>query len=211
MTLSDRTAAADPPNVAGFPVSTDISTVASPELAALVQAARDLQDRILGTQAPPETVIAVVDLLQHASGLLDPFRITGLEPPDWSDLERTATTRSLAPEVTSLVVTESELRGEVTFAPRYLGGNGAVHGGALPLLFDEILGRLSNTGRTMSRTASLTVDFRRVTPIARPLTVVATLDRVDGRKRYLRAALHDGDAVTAEASALFVELREGAA
>ncbi|HEY6796616.1 MAG TPA: PaaI family thioesterase [Kineosporiaceae bacterium] len=211
MTVSDRTGSADPTVVTGFPVSTDSSVVSSPELARLVGATRDLQDRVLGTLAPPDTLMEVVELLQQASARLDPFRMTGSEPPSWSDLERTAATRSLAPELTSVVLTESTLRGEVTFATRYLGGNGAVHGGALPLFFDEVLGRLANVGRAMARTASLTVDFRRVTPVARPLSVVATVDRVDGRKRYLHAALYDGDAVTAEASALFVELRPGQA
>jgi len=212
VTVSDATSSATPPAAAGrFPVSADISTDSSPELARLVRAIRDLQDRVIGTQAPPDTVTAVAEQLERASAALDPFRITGLEPPSWDDLARTAPTRFLGPELTSVTISDSELRGEVTFGIRYFGGNSAVHGGAIPLLFDEVLGRLANAGRGMVRTASLTVDFRRVTPVARPLSVVATVDRVDGRKRFLRGALYDGDAVTAEASALFVELRPGQA
>jgi acyl-coenzyme A thioesterase PaaI-like protein len=212
VSVSEATSSARPPAPGGsYPVSAEIRTDSSPELARLLRAVRDLQDRVIGTQAPPETVTAVAEELERASAALDPFRITGLEPPSWDDLARTAPTRFLAPELTSVTVSDSELRGEVTFAIRYFGGNSAVHGGAIPLLFDEVLGQLANFGRAMARTASLTVDFRRVTPLVRPLSVVATVDRVDGRKRFLRGALYDGDAVTAEATAIFVELRPGQA
>ena len=44
--------------------------------------------------------------------------------------------------------------GRVTFGGLHLGRNGAVHGGAIPLVFDEVMGGLSNTGgRVPGRTA----------------------------------------------------------
>src|SRR3546814_379487 len=52
------------------------------------------------------------------------------------------------------------VEGTVTFGHYFLGGNGAVHGGAVALLFDEVLGRLSDTsgrpqrGRPASRSTS---------------------------------------------------------
>ena len=53
-------------------------------------------------------------------------------------------------------------------------------------------------------------DFRRITPIGRPLRIEAAFDREEGRKRFLRGALYEGDDVTVEAEGLWVELREGA-
>jgi acyl-coenzyme A thioesterase PaaI-like protein len=182
-----------------------------PALDQLVTALRSVQDRVIGTQAPRETVSAAARLLDQAAAELDPFRITGEDPPSWDDLKRTAGTRALAPVLEGLEWDAERLTARVTFPPFFTGGNGAVHGGALPLLFDEVLGRLANTGRTMSRTANLSVDYRRVTPIGRELAVRATFERQEGRKRYLHAeVLHDG-AVTAEAHGLFIELRPGAA
>jgi len=52
-----------------------------------------------------------------------------------------------------------------------VGGNYAVHGGVLPLLFDSVFGMVIHAaGRPISRTAFLHVDYRKVTPIDTPLT-----------------------------------------
>ena len=106
--------------------------------------------------------------------------------------------------------TESAVRGRVVFGRFHLGGNGAAHGGTLPLLFDEVLGRLnSGGGRTVGRTAYLHVNYRHITPIGRELHLEATLDRTEGRKRFITGRLRDGDTVVADAEGLFVELLPG--
>jgi acyl-coenzyme A thioesterase PaaI-like protein len=106
--------------------------------------------------------------------------------------------------------TGSAVRGRVTFGRFHLGGNGAAHGGTLPLLFDEVMGRLNSSGgRTVGRTAYLHVNYRRITPIGRQLQLDATLDRVEGRKRFVTGRLHDGDTLVADAEGLFVELLPG--
>lgn len=99
--------------------------------------------------------------------------------------------------------------GRVRFGRYFLGGNGAVHGGAIPLLFDEVFGRLVNGHRTPARTASLRTDYRAVTPVGVTLDVEVWLDRVEGRKRFARGVLRDGSQVCVEAEALFIELRPG--
>ncbi|MGO4255428.1 PaaI family thioesterase [Marmoricola sp. RAF53] len=99
--------------------------------------------------------------------------------------------------------------GTVRYGRYFLGGNGAVHGGAIPLLFDEVFGRLVNGHRTPSRTAYLRADYRAVTPVGQVLDVDVWVERIDGRKRYVRGVLKHGETVTAEAEALFVELRPG--
>jgi acyl-coenzyme A thioesterase PaaI-like protein len=106
--------------------------------------------------------------------------------------------------------TESAVRGRVVFGRFHLGGNGAAHGGTLPLLFDEVLGRLnSGGGRTVGRTAYLHVNYRHITPIGRELQLDASLDRIEGRKRFITGRLRDGDTVVADAEGLFVELLPG--
>jgi acyl-coenzyme A thioesterase PaaI-like protein len=105
---------------------------------------------------------------------------------------------------------ELAVRGRVVFGRFHLGGNGAAHGGTLPLLFDEVMGRLnSGGGRTVGRTAYLHVNYRHITPIGRELHLDATLDRIEGRKRFITGRLRDGDTVVADAEGLFVELLPG--
>jgi acyl-coenzyme A thioesterase PaaI-like protein len=106
--------------------------------------------------------------------------------------------------------TESLVRGRVVFRPFYLGGNGAAHGGTVPLLFDEVVGRLASAGGPRpARTAYLTVNYRAITPIGVELQLEATVDRREGRKRFASGRLYDGDRLIADCDALFVELRPG--
>jgi hypothetical protein len=98
----------------------------------------------------------------------------------------------------------------VTFRPYHVGGNIAAHGGTLPLLFDEILGRLANAGgRSMARTAYITVNYRQVTPIGVELSLDATLDAIEGRKRWCSGRLFNDHTLIAEAEGLFVQLLPG--
>ncbi len=56
----------------------------------------------------------------------------------------------------------------------------------------------------MSRTASIKVDYRSLTPMHAPLAVEGWVDRVEGRKIHVRARLLDGDRVCADAEGLFI-------
>jgi acyl-coenzyme A thioesterase PaaI-like protein len=107
-------------------------------------------------------------------------------------------------------VDDAHASGHVRFGAHFMGSNDVVHGGAIPMLFDDLLGRLSVVGgRPRSRTAYLHVDYRSVAMIDTELRVEAWLERVEGRKRFLRGTLHDGDTLCAEATGLFVELKPG--
>ena len=118
--------------------------------------------------------------------------------------------QALAPVVHVEEFTGERARGHVTFGRFYLGGNGAVHGGAIPLAFDELMGRLANTGgRTPSRTAYLHVNYRSVAPVGRRLSIEARFGREEGRKRILHGEIRHGETVCADAEGLFVALRPG--
>ncbi len=86
----------------------------------------------------------------------------------------------------------------------YHGAFGIAHGGAVSLLFDDILGFVANIGRPFARTAYLHVDYRAVTPIDAPLMVDCWVDREVGRKLYLKASLMAGATITAQAEGLFL-------
>ena len=97
------------------------------------------------------------------------------------------------------------------FSRFHVGGNHAVHGGVLPLLFDHMFGMISHAaGRPISRTAFLHVDYRKVTPIDAPLVVRGRVTSTKGRKAFVGAELLDGaDTVLAEANGLMVRLLPG--
>ncbi|MGN5236771.1 PaaI family thioesterase [Rhodococcus sp. SJ-3] len=105
---------------------------------------------------------------------------------------------------------EHTFRATVEFSDVHLGGNGAVHGGMIPLLFDDFLGMfVSEKGQSHSRTAFLKVNYRKITPVYRPLLVEGTIDRIEGRKTWVSGRLYHGPDVTADAEALFVRLLPG--
>lgn len=74
----------------------------------------------------------------------------------------------------------------------------------LPLTFDEVLGRLANSGeRPTVRTGYITVNYRVITRIG-------VEHRIDGRKRWVTGRLLDpAGMVVSDAEGLFVELRPG--
>ena len=97
------------------------------------------------------------------------------------------------------------------FSRFHVGGNMAVHGGILPLLFDHTFGMIAHAaGRPISRTAFLHVDYRKITPIDVPLLVRGRVTSTAGRKAFVSAELVDGDdAVLAEGTGLMVRLLPG--
>jgi acyl-coenzyme A thioesterase PaaI-like protein len=97
------------------------------------------------------------------------------------------------------------------FSRFHVGGNMAVHGGVLPLLFDHMFGMISHAaGRPISRTAFLHVDYRKVTPIDTPLVIRGRVTRTEGRKAFVGAELVDADeTLLAEGNGLMVRLLPG--
>jgi acyl-coenzyme A thioesterase PaaI-like protein len=97
------------------------------------------------------------------------------------------------------------------FTRFHVGGNHAVHGGVLPLLFDHMFGMISHAaGRPISRTAFLHVDYRKITPIDTPLVVRGRVTSTEGRKAFVSAELVDSDdTVLAEGNGLMVRLLPG--
>ncbi|MFM8597975.1 MAG: PaaI family thioesterase [Mycobacterium sp.] len=99
----------------------------------------------------------------------------------------------------------------VQFSRFHVGGNSAVHGGMVAMMFDVMCGIIIHAiGRPISRTAFLHVDYRNITPIDQPLTMRGWAPRVEGRKSFVNAELTAADGtVLAEANGLMVQLLPG--
>lgn len=115
--------------------------------------------------------------------------------------------QTTAPSLQMDKMVYGDFRGRVTFGRYFLGVNGAVHGGAIPLLFDEVLGRTVGRPGQRARTAYLNTNFRALTPLDTELEVRGWIERTDGRKHFARCELRHGDVVCADAEGLFIALR----
>lgn len=109
----------------------------------------------------------------------------------------------LAPPV-RLEPAGEQVIGQVTYGSAYEGPPGCVHGGYIAAAFDEVLGMVQSLTGNPGMTGTLTIRYRRPTPLHVPLRFEGELDRVEGRKIFTRGRLIKGDEVTAEAEAVFI-------
>ena len=176
----------------------------------MIEALRRLQDDVTAAAPPADLVDEVTRTLSSLSERLRPHAVPERDQFTGHQSDVPGRGQTLSPVITIEEADEHHARGRVTFGRFYLGGNGAVHGGAIPLMFDELLGRLANSGgRVPSRTAYLHVNFRSITPVGKELRLEGRFDREEGRKRFLAGELYDGDTLCADAEGLFVQLRPG--
>ena len=101
---------------------------------------------------------------------------------------------------------DGELRGRVRFAYAYEGPPTCVHGGVIAAVFDEILGAALIMNGNPGMTGTLTVRYRRPTPLQADIDLVARPTGVDGRKLYVEGALYYAGELTAEAEAVFIKV-----
>ena len=99
-----------------------------------------------------------------------------------------------------------EVIATATFGIAYEGPPGHVHGGFVAAAFDEVLGMVQSTAGNPGMTGTLSVRYRRPTPLHRELVFRGRVDRVEGRKIFTTATLHAGEALCAEAEAIFISV-----
>jgi len=110
----------------------------------------------------------------------------------------------LAPPV-EMWVDDGDVLGRVVLEPAYVGPPHSVHGGVIALLFDELLGSTTVVNRLGAPTGTLTVVYRSFTPQGEVLDLRGWIDRVEGRKIFVKGEIRHGDVVCAEAEGIFIE------
>ncbi len=101
-------------------------------------------------------------------------------------------------------------RGRVRFGVTFEGPPGCVHGGYVAHFFDQILGQHNLWARIPAMTGTLSVRYRRGTPILRHLRFEVTHESVGERKVLTRGFLAEGEEVFSEAEGTFVVPRSAA-
>ncbi|CAM4436352.1 putative protein, possibly involved in aromatic compounds catabolism [Mycobacterium basiliense] len=182
-----------------------------PDYGRFIDAVRKVQDHARAADAPDEVITEAADLLEAVSALLAPFEADEWQSPSGRRMDLPVRGNILTVPMSARKTPDGRIGGWAQFARFHLGRNGAVHGGAVGMLFDTVLGLTASvlTGSRRQRTAYLKIDYRNIVPIEKELQIDAGVDRVDGRKIFVSAQLSDGDTLLAEADALFVRLKPG--
>jgi acyl-coenzyme A thioesterase PaaI-like protein len=174
----------------------------------MIAALRTFLDDVAAAAPDTATTVELTESLKNWTDRLAPAAVPEGKQIFARRLDLPGRGQTMSPNFIPIAGDDENVEGTVTFGRYFLGGGGAVHGGAIPLLFDEVLGRLSIAGgRAACRTAYLHTDYRSITPVGEELVVRGWFVSEQGRKRILHAELKHGDVLCAEAEGLFVELR----
>jgi acyl-coenzyme A thioesterase PaaI-like protein len=187
------------------------TTRGGPDYGRFVEAVRALQDHARAVDAPDEVISEAAGLIEAVSKLLAPYDADEWASPSGRRMDLPNRGNILQIPVHLAKTADGRVRGVAEFRRFHLGRNGAVHGGAIAMLFDSVLGYTAArlTRSLYQRTAFLHIDYRKIAPIGTELHIDAGIDRIDDRKIFVAARLLAGETVLAEAEALFVRLRPG--
>ena len=181
---------------------------ASPEMARFMTAMRRLQDIVVSTNPDPTLWDDTAELVEDVCTRLEEHKAPAGVAPAGRARHLPGLGHPLVPPWTITDSGPDSVTMQGRFSRFHVGGNGAVHGGVIPLFYDWHFGMVvSAVGRPDSRTAYLHVDYRKVTPTDQPLAARAWIDSVDGRKIFVKAAMTDSDGnVLSEANGLMIKL-----
>ena len=183
----------------------------------LAKAMREVIERLTTSDAPEDELRAAADGLERYAARLatHPRRNIPLgfgESANAGDVAgffdyspMIGLSNPLAPPIV-LAVDGTTVHGRVRFGSAYEGPPGCVHGGFVAAAFDEVLGFVQSTTGNPGMTGSLTIRYRKPTPLHTDLRFEATVQRVEGRKIFAEGRLYAGDVLTADADGLFISV-----
>lgn len=194
------------------------STADSPQLR-LADAVRRLADLAVGRRVPAQEMDRAATEVAGVVARLDAVAPPGKRPralPDHRDHPQDFFPTSpvvgflnpVAPPVRIWSVQgedgRRQLRGAARFGPVYEGPPACVHGGVIAEVFDELLGLAGVVAGQGGMTGTLTVRYRRPTPLLVDLDLEARVTDRQGRKLYCWGGISHRGELTAEADGVFV-------
>ena len=191
----------------GFPEVRPVED-APPELGRFVAALKCLQDLTVSTRPDGELWAAAAEHVENACALLDGHQVPEIDAVAGRVLNLPGLGHPLLPPWSLTDAGPDGVTMTGHFTQSHVGGNQAVHGGMIPLLYDWLFGMVVTTaGIRPTRTAYLHVDYRKITPIEEPLTAHGRISEIDGRKVFITASMTAADgALLTEANGLMVRL-----
>ncbi|MGA9489518.1 MAG: PaaI family thioesterase [Mycobacterium sp.] len=191
----------------GFPEVRPVDD-APPELGRFVAALHRLQDLTVSTRPDGARWAAAAEHINNACGLLDGHQVSEIDAVAGRVLSLPGLGHPLLPPWTLTSAGPDGVTMAGHFTQSHVGGNQAVHGGMIPLLYDWLFGMVVTSADIRpTRTAYLHVDYRKITPIEEPLTAHGCISEIDGRKAFITATMTAADGtVLTEANGLMVRL-----
>jgi len=113
----------------------------------------------------------------------------------------------LAPPATLRIIDGdpwADIEGEVIFSDAYNGPPAGVHGGVLAGMFDELLGAACVVNDVGGFTGTLNIRYRSPSPLREPIMMHAWIDRIEGRKTFVRGTFHHGEILLLEGEGIFI-------
>jgi acyl-coenzyme A thioesterase PaaI-like protein len=178
---------------------------------------RAVIDRMFATQAPEDALADVTSLVSQAAAILAryprrrpfegfPEAANAGDPHAFFDHSPIAgRANPLAPPI-EMEIEGDRVIGKVNYGAAYEGPPGSVHGGHIAAAFDEVLGMAQSLGGQPGMTGTLTIRYRKPTPLHTDLRIEASITEMEGRKTFTIGTMYAGDLVTAEADAVFIRV-----
>jgi acyl-coenzyme A thioesterase PaaI-like protein len=197
----------------------------SPDLLAArrtAESARALIRALINNGAPPEVLDEIAQTLDGLTATLAPTARTsryegnaGVSEPGTvqpSPVMETHTVIGPASPMSPPLVIETRdgrVHGTGRYDVRFEGPPRSLHGGYVASAFDLVLASAAAVTGKICMTASLTVQYRKATPLDTDLVFEAWPDRTEGRVVHTVATCTAGGTLTAEATGVFVEVGAG--
>lgn len=99
-----------------------------------------------------------------------------------------------------------QVKGNGAFGLQYEGPPGSVHGGFVAAALDELLGMAQSLSGKSGMTGTLTIKYRKPTPLHKELDLTAWVDHIEGRKIFVAGTIHHEGALCAEAVGIFISV-----
>lgn len=181
----------------------------------LADAVRRLIDHAVVSEVPDDEAAEIAEILegiderlrQHPSGALPKKEL-----PDFNDLQAIFRGDPVIGEhnpIAPPVVVERDgdlIRGSANLGAPYEGPPGYVHGAIIAAAFDMLLGLANVASGNPGMTGTLTIKYRRPTPLHTDLSFEAHTGERKGRKVLAHGTLHANGQLTAEAEGVFIAL-----
>lgn len=183
----------------------------------LSAAMRKINEALMDMDASEADLLAEAKLADQFASTLEATR-TGRQHWGFAESSTSGSTRAMmdrspiiglgnpvAPPLT-FRAEEDRVIGTGSFGLQYEGPPGCVHGGFIAAAFDEVLGMAQSMTGKPGMTGTLTIKYRRPTPLHQDLRFEARVDRVEGRKIFASGQLYAGATLCAEAEGIFVSV-----
>jgi acyl-coenzyme A thioesterase PaaI-like protein len=181
-------------------------------------ATRVLIEGLVGTDADDATIAATADALERLAAAFDrdgprsiydgiaEVAMAGADPSAlFEHSPFIGRANPLSPPIT-LSVVDDVVIGTARFGSAYEGPPGCVHGGYVAAAFDEVLGSAQTFSGSPGMTGTLTIRYRRPTPLHADLRFEGRMVGREGRKVFTEGKVFAGDVLTAEAEGLFISI-----